>query len=52
VLREDAFAFFNTSWEIALLVKFGKVEELLTIIGGSSYRMYIPECLESLEESN
>jgi hypothetical protein len=52
VLREDAFAFFDTSREIALLIKFGKVEEPLVMIGGSSHRVCVPECLESLEESN
>jgi hypothetical protein len=54
VLREDAFAFFNTSREIALLVKFGEVEEPL-ITGGSSHRMCcnaLPGCLKNVEESN
>jgi hypothetical protein len=52
VLREDAFAFFNTSREIALLVNFGEVEEPLVMIGGGSHRVCVLECLESLEESN
>lgn len=61
MLREDAFAFFNTSREIALLVKFGEVEEPLVIAekplitGGSSHRMCcnaLPGCLKNVEESN
>lgn len=55
VLREDAFAFFDTPREIVLLIKFGEFEEPLVMAGGGRHLVCcnaVPECLESLEENN
>jgi hypothetical protein len=53
VLREDAFAFFDTPRVIALLVKFLEFEERLVMTGDSSHLVCcnaVPECFECLEE--